>query len=105
MASTAFSQSVRLTCKEAFRFSVAPPFLSNGLSITRARAGKWVGGVTDLGAVTNGAPGGFNVDTTVVNFVAGPPAAVGRGGPLSRCRGDGLKGNESRVKRRHQATQ
>uniref|UniRef100_Q01UB9 Outer membrane protein beta-barrel domain-containing protein n=1 Tax=Solibacter usitatus (strain Ellin6076) TaxID=234267 RepID=Q01UB9_SOLUE len=33
---------------------------------------KWVGGVVDLGAVTKGTINGFNVDATVVNFVAGP---------------------------------
>ena len=33
---------------------------------------KWVGGVVDLGAVTKGTLNGFNVDSTVVNFVAGP---------------------------------
>ena len=33
---------------------------------------KWLGGVFDMGAVTKGTLGGFNVDTTVWNFVAGP---------------------------------
>ena len=33
---------------------------------------KWVGGVFDLGAVTKGTINGFNVDATVINFVAGP---------------------------------
>ena len=33
---------------------------------------KWIGGVVDLGAVTKGTLNGFNVDSTVVNFVAGP---------------------------------
>jgi hypothetical protein len=32
----------------------------------------WLGGVFDLGAVNKGTLGGFNVDTTVINFVAGP---------------------------------
>src|SRR5260370_22818622 len=34
---------------------------------------KWIGGVVDIGAVTKGTLNGFNVDTTEVNFVAGPP--------------------------------
>jgi hypothetical protein len=33
---------------------------------------KWIGGVVDVGAVTKGTLNGFNVDTTVLNFVAGP---------------------------------
>jgi hypothetical protein len=33
---------------------------------------KWVGGVVDIGAVSKGTLNGFNVDTTVINFVAGP---------------------------------
>jgi hypothetical protein len=33
---------------------------------------KWVGGVFDMGAVTKGTLNGFDVDTTVLNFVAGP---------------------------------
>jgi len=33
---------------------------------------KWIGGVFDMGAVTKGTLGGFNIDTTVLNFVAGP---------------------------------
>jgi hypothetical protein len=33
---------------------------------------KWIGGVIDVGAVTKGTLNGFNVDTTVINFVAGP---------------------------------
>ena len=33
---------------------------------------KWIGGVVDVGAVTKGTLNGFNVDTTVINFVAGP---------------------------------
>jgi Outer membrane protein beta-barrel domain len=33
---------------------------------------KWIGAVFDLGAVTKGTIGGFNVDATVINFVAGP---------------------------------
>jgi hypothetical protein len=33
---------------------------------------KWFSGVIDLGAVTKGTLNGFDVDTTVVNFVAGP---------------------------------
>jgi hypothetical protein len=33
---------------------------------------KWIGGVVDIGAVTKGTLNGFSVDTTVVNFVAGP---------------------------------
>jgi hypothetical protein len=33
---------------------------------------KWIGGVVDVGAVNKGTLGGFNVDSTVMNFVAGP---------------------------------
>jgi hypothetical protein len=33
---------------------------------------RWLGGVFDMGAVTRGTLSGFNVDTTVINFVAGP---------------------------------
>jgi hypothetical protein len=33
---------------------------------------KWFSGVVDLGAVTKGTLNGFDVDTTVINFVAGP---------------------------------
>jgi opacity protein-like surface antigen len=33
---------------------------------------KWIGGVVDLGAVSKGTLQGFPVDTTVINFVAGP---------------------------------
>ena len=33
---------------------------------------KWFSGVVDLGAVTKGSLGGFTVDSTIVNFVAGP---------------------------------
>ena len=33
---------------------------------------KWIGGVFDMGAVTKGTLNGFNVDSTVINFVAGP---------------------------------
>jgi hypothetical protein len=33
---------------------------------------KWIGGVVDIGAVTKGTLNGFNIDSTVVNFVAGP---------------------------------
>ena len=33
---------------------------------------KWVGGVVDVGAVTRGSFDNFNVDATVINFVAGP---------------------------------
>jgi hypothetical protein len=33
---------------------------------------KWFGGVVDIGAVTKGTLNGFNIDTTVLNFVAGP---------------------------------
>jgi hypothetical protein len=33
---------------------------------------KWFSGVIDIGAVTKGTLNGFNVDTTVMNFVAGP---------------------------------
>jgi hypothetical protein len=33
---------------------------------------KWIGGVFDMGAVTKGSLNGFNVDSTVINFVAGP---------------------------------
>jgi hypothetical protein len=33
---------------------------------------KWVSGVFDMGAVTKGTLGGFNIDSTVINFVAGP---------------------------------
>ena len=33
---------------------------------------KWIGAVFDAGAVTKGVLGGFSVDTTVANFVAGP---------------------------------
>jgi hypothetical protein len=32
----------------------------------------WIGGVVDMGAVNNGSLNQFSVDTTVVNFVAGP---------------------------------
>lgn len=35
---------------------------------------KWIGGVFDLGAVNKGVLGGFDIDTTVINFVAGPRA-------------------------------
>jgi hypothetical protein len=33
---------------------------------------KWIGGVVDLGAVTNGGVSHTNIDATVFNFVAGP---------------------------------
>ena len=33
---------------------------------------KWIGGVVDVGAVTRGSFNDFNVDATVINFVAGP---------------------------------
>jgi hypothetical protein len=33
---------------------------------------QWIGGVADLGAVTAGSAGRFNIDSTVFNFVAGP---------------------------------
>jgi hypothetical protein len=33
---------------------------------------KWIGVAVDLGAVTKGTLNGFDVDTTVVNFLAGP---------------------------------
>jgi opacity protein-like surface antigen len=33
---------------------------------------KWFSGVVDLGAVTKGSLGGLTLDSTVVNFVAGP---------------------------------
>jgi len=33
---------------------------------------QWVGGVVDLGAVTAGSLGGSNIDSTVINLVAGP---------------------------------
>lgn len=33
---------------------------------------QWIGGVGDIGAVTAGSVGRFNVDSTAVNFVAGP---------------------------------
>jgi opacity protein-like surface antigen len=33
---------------------------------------KWIGGVFDMGAVTKGTLQGFNINTTVLNFVAGP---------------------------------
>ena len=33
---------------------------------------RWIGGVVDIGAVTKGTLNGFNIDTTVMNFVAGP---------------------------------
>ena len=33
---------------------------------------KWIGGVVDVGAVTRGSFDNFNVDATVINFVAGP---------------------------------
>jgi hypothetical protein len=33
---------------------------------------KWLGGVLDVGAVNKGTLNGFDFDTTVVNFVAGP---------------------------------
>ena len=32
----------------------------------------WLGGVADIGAVTNGSIGALGVDSTVINFVAGP---------------------------------
>lgn len=33
---------------------------------------KWFGAVVDLGAVNRGTLGGYSIDTTVANFVAGP---------------------------------
>jgi hypothetical protein len=33
---------------------------------------RWVSGVFDMGAVTKGTLGGFDVDSTVLHFVAGP---------------------------------
>src|SRR5262245_29539058 len=33
---------------------------------------KWISGVFDMGAVTNGTIGRFSIDSTVLNFVAGP---------------------------------
>ena len=33
---------------------------------------KWIGAAVDLGAVTRGSFDNFNVDATVINFVAGP---------------------------------
>jgi hypothetical protein len=33
---------------------------------------RWIGGVGDISAVTAGSVGGLGIDSTVVNFVAGP---------------------------------
>jgi len=59
------------------RFNPNSPFLpslnangGNGQFVYNVN--KWIGGVFDAGAVTKGTINGFNVDATVVNFVAGP---------------------------------
>jgi len=59
------------------RFNPNSPFLpslnangGNGQFVYNLN--KWIGGVFDAGAVTKGTINGFNVDATVVNFVAGP---------------------------------
>jgi hypothetical protein len=50
-----------------------PSFNANGGSGQFAyNFNKWISGVIDAGAVTKGTLNGFNVDTTVVDFVAGP---------------------------------
>jgi len=52
---------------------VVPSFNANGGSGQFAyNFNKWVGAVMDLGAVTKGTLGGYSIDTTVLNFVAGP---------------------------------
>jgi hypothetical protein len=40
---------------------------------------KWFGGVVDLAAVNKGTLNGFNVDTTVASFTAGPRFTMHRG--------------------------
>jgi hypothetical protein len=50
-----------------------PSFNANGGSGQFVyNVNKWIGGVFDAGAVNKGTLNGFNFDTTVVNFVAGP---------------------------------
>ena len=51
----------------------APSFNANGGSGQIIyNFNKWVGGVFDMGAVTKGTLNQINVDSTVMNFVAGP---------------------------------
>jgi opacity protein-like surface antigen len=53
--------------------SFIPSFNANGGNGQFAyNFNKWIGGVVDLGAVTKGSLGGLTVDSTIVNFVAGP---------------------------------
>jgi hypothetical protein len=53
--------------------AVIPSFNANGGSGQFIyNVNKYIGGVVDAGAVTKGTLNGFNVDTTVVDFVAGP---------------------------------
>jgi hypothetical protein len=52
---------------------IVPSFNANGGSGQFVyNFDKWFGAVMDLGAVTKGTLGGYSVDTTVFNFVAGP---------------------------------
>jgi len=52
---------------------VAPSFNTNGGNGQFAyNFNKWFGAVVDLGAVNRGTLGGYSIDTTVANFVAGP---------------------------------
>src|SRR5215475_5971851 len=50
-----------------------PSFNANGGSgqfVYNVR--RWIGGAVEIGAVNKGTLGGFNVNTTVLHFVAGP---------------------------------
>ena len=50
-----------------------PSFNANGGGGQFAyNVNRWISGVFDMGAVTTGSVGAFNIDATVINFVAGP---------------------------------
>src|SRR5215831_2813039 len=50
-----------------------PSFNANGGGGQIAyNANSWLSGVVDIGAVTNGSLGAIGIDSTVLNFVAGP---------------------------------
>ena len=44
---------------------------------------KWISGVVDVGAVHNGDIGGFQIDNTGVNFLAGPRFSIGKGSRIT----------------------
>jgi len=60
--------------------SDVPAFSANGGSAQLAvNANKWLGFVTDIGAVHNGNIGGAHLDTTLTNFLFGPRVTLHRG--------------------------